>query len=519
MTLLFLINASHLLFAQQTVFSKVFYNAGSTNGTSVLQSVDKGYMVAGTNSNNAFVMKIDSAGTYLWSRDFGNSSNTAFNKIIATNDSCFVLTGKIQKASGFNTDIFCVKITASGDTLWSKAIGSSTSEEANSIVQTSDHGYILTGYKNNSTTPYNNILVVKLDSTGNLQWKKTITIGDNENVGYSVKQLPDGGYVILAFAESMSPSLEINSVLIKFTSSGAILWSKKYNRPTPAYSFPTEMEITPDGILSYLSVGYQTTLLKTDFSGTVLWSKNYTMQGSNMCTNCPSPKIHSTSDKGYVFVNGSAQGIGGQDMLKVDSVGNVVFAQNLFLYPIDVIESNDKGFLVLGNGPIYGVKSSSPTYNPQIGIIKTDSSGNGFDCINLNNWVTTSIDSLIGSTVSTTEINGGISTAVYPVLSNSSILEYIGCVSFLGAVGESDPDNSISISPNPFTYATTISFTVEQKNTTIRIIDVLGKELNKFTLRDGEKDFVFDGEKLRKGIYFIQIQTANRVLTKKIVVH
>ena len=251
---IFLINASGSLYAQQTVFSKVFYDAGSTSGYSVVQSLDKGYMIAGANSNNAFVMKIDSAGTYLWSRDLGNSSNAAFNKIIATNDSCFVLTGKIQKASGFNTDMLCVKINANGDTLWSKAIGSSNSEEAYSIEQTLDQGYILTGYKSNSTAPYNNILAVKLDSTGNLQWKKTITIGDNENIGYSVKQTPDGNFLVLGLVENGPPSFEINSVLIKLSSAGAILWSKKYNRTTTVNSFPLDLEITPNGVLLYLMV-------------------------------------------------------------------------------------------------------------------------------------------------------------------------------------------------------------------------------------------------------------------------
>lgn len=490
------ISFSAYLSAQQNDFSKVFYDAGSTNGYSVVRSFDNGYMIAGTNSGNAFVMKIDSAGSYLWSKDFGNSG---FNKIISTSDSCFVMAGSI-----------CVKIKSNGDTLWSKSF----LEETLSLQQTNDHGFILTGYKNNSNIPYNNIIAIKLESNGNLQWKKTITVGNHSNIGYSVKQMPDSSYVILGYAEN-GPPFDFNPVLIKLTTAGTISWCKKYNRSTPVNSFPVDMEITPDGIVSYLTLEGSMALMKTDFSGTVLWSKNYLIGGGGNCVNCGSPKIRRTSDGGYVFVNGTAIGMGGQSMLKVDSIGNPEWGQNLFMYPIDVSESNDNGFLVLGNGPLIGV-SPLETYNPQIGIIKLDSTGHGLNCTNYDNGLTADNDSLISTVIIATSISGGIGNPVYPLLSTPSIIENIGCVSFLGELKKSGLENNFSIAPNPFNNQTTITFAEEQRNTNIKIIDVLGKEIRAKSF-SGEQ-FVIEKGEMKQGIYFVQILSSKEIINKKIIV-
>lgn len=70
--------------------------------------------------------------------------------------------------------------------------------------------------------------------------------------------------------------------------------------------------------------------------------------------------------------------------------------------------------------------------------------------------------------------------------------------------GINDLENSqdVNIFPNPFSSATTISFTKEQKNTTIKIIDILGKEIK--TINFTGKQLVIDKAEMKAGIYFVQ---------------
>ena len=77
--------------------------------------------------------------------------------------------------------------------------------------------------------------------------------------------------------------------------------------------------------------------------------------------------------------------------------------------------------------------------------------------------------------------------------------------------------NIISVYPNPFTTQTKIVFAEEQKNTTIKIVDVLGKEIKHLNVNT--KEIIIDRDGLTEGVYFIQVISNNKtVANKKIIV-
>jgi hypothetical protein len=79
-------------------------------------------------------------------------------------------------------------------------------------------------------------------------------------------------------------------------------------------------------------------------------------------------------------------------------------------------------------------------------------------------------------------------------------------------------EGNITIYPNPFTTQTRISFDKDQKNTSIKIIDVLGKEI-KTVILSGAKNLIIEKGEMRAGIYFVQVIDANKnVMNRKIVV-
>ena len=84
-------------------------------------------------------------------------------------------------------------------------------------------------------------------------------------------------------------------------------------------------------------------------------------------------------------------------------------------------------------------------------------------------------------------------------------------------IDESSFDNSITISPNPFSSQTTISFSEEQRNTVIKITDVLGKTIQQLTTNN--QQLTLDMTDYAKGIYFVQIMDEKKnVVNRKIVV-
>ncbi len=82
---------------------------------------------------------------------------------------------------------------------------------------------------------------------------------------------------------------------------------------------------------------------------------------------------------------------------------------------------------------------------------------------------------------------------------------------------ENTLDNSITISPNPFTSQTIISFHGEQRNTTIKITDVLGKEIK--TLTFSGKQCTLEKGEMKAGIYFVNITDEKKnVVNRKIII-
>ena len=193
---------------------------------SVIQTADHGYVLSGfttqfgAGGTDFYVIKIDSVGNSLWTRTVGGTgSETVFpgSKLVQTADGGFALTGFTDSFGSGGNDVYIVKLNSSGALEWTRTVGGPGDEYGAGIIQSFDQGYAITGYTN-SYSGNNDAYIIKLSSAGNLQWTRTAG-GSGEESGYSIVQSSDSGYVITGSVAPSGSSFG-DVYLVKLNSSG-----------------------------------------------------------------------------------------------------------------------------------------------------------------------------------------------------------------------------------------------------------------------------------------------------------
>jgi hypothetical protein len=495
--------------AQPSKFSRVFYdNAGSAQAFAIAATLDHGYVIAGEKDYKALALKMDSTGAIEWSRNIGWSTSD-FYSVIATHDSCYMFTGYIENPGKTGTDIFCVKMDQDGDTVWTSAIELGNNDYAYSARETFDNGFILAG--NSGDTK---IALVKLNASGHLEWGKLFSGGLMFNIANAVAVAPDNGYVITGFSETLPP-LGAGMFAMKTTPEGAVSWSKKQAFTTPNSSSGCDVTVIPGGYLWYFySENEGTIVMKSDTSGNVIWSKNFNGFGIN-APGEPMPKMHATSDGGFAIVYGPRFSPGG--MRKFDIDGNLQWMQDLFLGAIDFATTPERGFMIVGNGPLLGVIMTS-TQNPQIGIIKADSLGNGSGCT--TQWSPFSQDYTINLTDFVfTPADAGYWSNIHPPVAMPVLASDTGCVAFSGGIPETIPvENPVTLCPNPSDGTFLVIMNGPQKIEKVEVFTITGAVIYS---ESGPASLCLpiDISFTPDGIYMVRIVAANKTWHERLILN
>jgi hypothetical protein len=144
---------------------------------------------------------------------------------------------------GYN--ILLIKIDTNGDVQWAKTYGGPGADYALSVQQTSDGGYIVAGGTLSFGAGGNDIFLIKTDAKGNIQWAK-IYGGTDYDYAYSVQQTSDGGYIVAGYTASFGAG-DWNIFLIKTDAKGNIQWAKTYGETDTIDRGASSVQQTSDG--------------------------------------------------------------------------------------------------------------------------------------------------------------------------------------------------------------------------------------------------------------------------------
>jgi len=308
---------------------KHYGGTGNDRGRSIQQTSDGGYVVAGhtesyTHGADDFaIYKLDSSGNKVWFKHYGGPSSDYGYSIQQTSDGGYVVAGTTHSYSYGNYDFAIYKLNSSGSKTWFKHYGGSNTDEAYSIQQTSDGGYIVGGRTDSYTYGGSDFAIYKLDSSGNKVWFKHYG-GTSSDYGHSIQQTSEGGYVVAGLSYSYSYGSN-DFAIYKLNSSGSKTWYKHYGGTTLDIGYSIQQ--TSDG--GYVVTGHTSsyTYGQSDFAvyrlnsnGNKTWFKHY--GGTNTDYG---RSVQQTTDRGYIFSGfGDSYTHGNNDfaIYKLDSAGN-----------------------------------------------------------------------------------------------------------------------------------------------------------------------------------------------------
>jgi hypothetical protein len=447
LTLLLLVAASFLLpraAEGQTTFQKTF---GAGTGYCVKKTSDNNLIITGGSNSDAFLLKMDQNGGIIWFRSYAATQSFVGSSVEETADGGYIVTGTMDAGSP-TSKVFLLRTNSSGFPLWSKTYGGSMYEFGQSVKQTLDGGFVVSGYTR-SFGQLIDVYLIKTDSNGDTLWSRNF--GSNGfDYGNSILQSADSGYIVCGSISLAGPGN--NVLLAKLDKKGNMSWIKSYGNTGDDQGY--SVIPTLDG--GYALAGYTTNgsgdwdalLAKTDSAGSLKWNISFGGTGSDI-----GRSIKQLSSGDYIIAGGTNSfGLGSGDfyLSEFDSSGIFVWNKTFGGSGVDGAYTSD----ITNDGSIFSAGFTQSFSPGGICLVKTDSSSNS----GCNQFAPTMSMTFASVAVDTPSVS--ISSPITVVNTISFAVSTISTVSTLCslvAVSEvPEPEENFKIFPNPASSETVI---------------------------------------------------------------
>lgn len=259
-----------------TSWGKTYGGLNSDYGYKIIQLSDSGYIISGYTESygsgirDAYVMRLNSVGDTLWAKAYGGNSIDGSSDFIQTKDGGFLLVGNTFSFGAGGSDVYAVKIDRNGTVLWEYAYGGINNDFGNSVVQTQDSGFVISGSSESFGSGQRDVYVLKLDSIGTLVWSKVFGGTGNES-GKSILELANQDLIVMGNTRSYGKGAE-DYYLLRLNSLGDTVMTRVYGGAS--IDFGESVKQTPDkGFIlagytnSFNTWNYDVYIVKTDSLG------------------------------------------------------------------------------------------------------------------------------------------------------------------------------------------------------------------------------------------------------------
>ena len=267
-----------------TLWTRTYGGAESDQARAICQTTDGGYIVVGRSNSfgegnwDMYLLRTDPNGDTLWTRTYGGLESDEGMSVLEDTNGRYIIAGSTT-SFGSGAEVYLIRTEVNGDTLWARTYGRCSDEVGFSVQQTySDNGYIIVGYTLCTPEAIPDVYIVKTDSMGTRLWERQYGGSDSQEA-YSVVEASDGGYVLVGRTGSPGDS-DFNVLMMKVFTNGDSLWTRSWGGSQNDYGHSVHM--TPDG--GYIIAGetksfgagdWDFYLIRTHADGDTIWTAAY----------------------------------------------------------------------------------------------------------------------------------------------------------------------------------------------------------------------------------------------------
>ena len=324
---------------------------------------------------DAWLISLGLNGKKKWEESYGGRGADGGNYAIKVSDGGYMMVGYTDAYGNGKNDIWLIKTDFTGEKEWSQVYGGKMDDYGWGVTETDDGGYVVVGETFSYGNGQSDIYLFKVDSLGRKIWDNTFG-GIAEDVGYSIANADDGGYVIASQTRSYGKGGS-DGMLVKFDNNGLKKWEKLYGGKGLDYfrsiiKDSTKGFIVSGGTRSFSNGDSQAWILSVDDDGFIIWENTYGDNGEDGFS-----MVKQTADNGYIAVGHSSsffsQGLNDVFMARIDSSGKKVWQKYHGGKSEDrgyaISQCSDGGYIIAGETSSYGNGKND------ILVIKTNSIG------------------------------------------------------------------------------------------------------------------------------------------------
>lgn len=497
-----------ICYSQDLLWEKSFGGKHAEHFTDMIPTADYGFIIGGSSFSSAsgdktnaskgdldfWIWKMDEHGSMEWQKSFGGNGTDILKTVLATRDGGYLLAGTTNSSKGADkkeesfggTDIWIIKLNATGVEEWQITLGGDQNEELAKVIESKNGDLLVcsssnsgvSGSKESTNKGGSDYWLVSLDRKGTINWQKSIG-GNGADIMRTATITPDNGYLIGGYSNSEATDEIIGShkgngdfLIYKLDSLGNEQWQERYGGDQE------------DQIYSIVSLNQ---------GGYLLAGNSYSSSSHNKRT---------SNKKGSDIW-----------LIQIDELGTIQWQES---YNIDeddilmsVIQNNDGSFIIGGysaaNHPSHSKKTNKNEIDDFV-IIKIDQQGDEKWRKSIGSNGTDVLKQIIELRDGSYLLGGTTEGEISKNRNSWKGQKDIWIVKLQDKEKEKDPRFKIEAFPNPTTEFTNVVITYDYNTGNATLYDLQGRIINSQKI-NGERTLPFNLSGLPQGMYLIDIET------------